>query len=411
MDQGQTSGADRSRFERRIHPYNEETEAHLIQASHHRRNRRWDREMRVLDINHPNAYAIAICKPESGYSRTHFTDRLEGFHQTAAFQQFLASMDAYVSHPRNLFTTAMRNSTADMTVSEMLSNRRNGINVRSLLRVYLSVLSRMKAITLKTPLSRLLLEDMNQEIYKWAATKTPSSLLLWDALIEIQRPFKQTADLLFLIQLLDGIARERGDPPLPVHRYELLEKTISEMDGGEKTAAVDPDSEADVATNVPEAFDDDLGPNSSQNTTLVGEEQTLRVTNSRELELDRTHIDDFTEQIIDMLTADEFEIDKELKARHVETSDDNEFDSEAELCKQKESNDFVQDEYEVESILECKKGKGGKALQYLVKWKNYNETTWEKVSNLQGCQELLDEWNRKNFTNIRPGNKKRKLKR
>ena len=50
-------------------------------------------------------------------------------------------------------------------------------------------------------------------------------------------------------------------------------------------------------------------------------------------------------------------------------------------------------EYEVEIVLDkrIKKGK----LEYFVKWKNYDETTWEPLSNLLNVRDLIDEYERK----------------
>ena len=51
--------------------------------------------------------------------------------------------------------------------------------------------------------------------------------------------------------------------------------------------------------------------------------------------------------------------------------------------------------YEVEAILDVRKVK--KSLQYKVKWLGYdeNESTWEPVQNLSGCQSLIDAFEKK----------------
>ena len=50
-------------------------------------------------------------------------------------------------------------------------------------------------------------------------------------------------------------------------------------------------------------------------------------------------------------------------------------------------------EFEVESILKkrIKKDK----LEYFVKWKNYDETTWEPLSNLHAVREMINEFEKK----------------
>ena len=49
-------------------------------------------------------------------------------------------------------------------------------------------------------------------------------------------------------------------------------------------------------------------------------------------------------------------------------------------------------EYEVEKVLKKRKRKGKD--EYFVKWKNFNETTWEPVSNLSNAANLIDEFNK-----------------
>ena len=64
-----------------------------------------------------------------------------------------------------------------------------------------------------------------------------------------------------------------------------------------------------------------------------------------------------------------------------------------------ESNE-EEDRFEVEAILDKRiiKKEGrlgrGKEVQYLIKWKGYpdSENTWEKQSNLDQCQQLVDEY-------------------
>ena len=53
-------------------------------------------------------------------------------------------------------------------------------------------------------------------------------------------------------------------------------------------------------------------------------------------------------------------------------------------------------EYEVESILKHRVRKYGRGsrLEYLIHWKGYasHEDTWEPLSNLSNCMELLQEY-------------------
>merc|ERR1712079_948106 len=49
-------------------------------------------------------------------------------------------------------------------------------------------------------------------------------------------------------------------------------------------------------------------------------------------------------------------------------------------------------EYEVEKVLKKRSRKG--KTEYFVKWKNFNETTWEPVANLTNAENLIDEFNK-----------------
>ena len=47
-------------------------------------------------------------------------------------------------------------------------------------------------------------------------------------------------------------------------------------------------------------------------------------------------------------------------------------------------------EYEVEKVLEKRFRKG--RVEYFVKWKNYDETTWEPCKNLTNVQDLIEKF-------------------
>ena len=53
---------------------------------------------------------------------------------------------------------------------------------------------------------------------------------------------------------------------------------------------------------------------------------------------------------------------------------------------------IVEDEgvYEVEKVLEKRFRKG--RAEYFVKWKNYDETTWEPLKNLTNVKDLIDKF-------------------
>ena len=55
-----------------------------------------------------------------------------------------------------------------------------------------------------------------------------------------------------------------------------------------------------------------------------------------------------------------------------------------------EKDEEIGHEYEVEKVLK-KRNRRGK-VEYFVKWKNFNETTWEPLANLTNAQNLIDEF-------------------
>ena len=53
-------------------------------------------------------------------------------------------------------------------------------------------------------------------------------------------------------------------------------------------------------------------------------------------------------------------------------------------------------EYEVEQVLDKRFRKG--RVEYFVKWKHYDETTWEPTSNLTNVQALIDDYENKSVS-------------
>ena len=52
-----------------------------------------------------------------------------------------------------------------------------------------------------------------------------------------------------------------------------------------------------------------------------------------------------------------------------------------------EESSKVQAEYEVEKVLEKRFRKG--RIEYFVKWKHFDETTWEPLKNLTNAEDLI----------------------
>ena len=57
---------------------------------------------------------------------------------------------------------------------------------------------------------------------------------------------------------------------------------------------------------------------------------------------------------------------------------------------EKAEEDNFEVEYEVEKVLEKRFRKG--RVEYFVKWKNYDETTWEPSINLTNVQDLIEKF-------------------
>ena len=57
-----------------------------------------------------------------------------------------------------------------------------------------------------------------------------------------------------------------------------------------------------------------------------------------------------------------------------------------------ETKPIIEVEYEVEAVLDKRILDG--VIQYFVKWKNYDETTWEPVDNLENIMDLIEEYER-----------------
>ena len=65
-----------------------------------------------------------------------------------------------------------------------------------------------------------------------------------------------------------------------------------------------------------------------------------------------------------------------------------------------ETNKKIELEYEVEKVLDKRFRKG--RAEYFVKWKHYDETTWEPLKNLGNIDDLLEEFENREvrFENI-----------
>ena len=57
---------------------------------------------------------------------------------------------------------------------------------------------------------------------------------------------------------------------------------------------------------------------------------------------------------------------------------------------QKEQEKENDGEYEVEKVIEKRFRKG--RVEYFVKWKNYDETTWEPLKNLANAEDLIEKF-------------------
>ena len=58
-------------------------------------------------------------------------------------------------------------------------------------------------------------------------------------------------------------------------------------------------------------------------------------------------------------------------------------------------------EYEVEKILDKRFRKG--RAEYFVKWKHYDETTWEPLKNLGNIDDLIEEFDNREVSSVNLG--------
>ena len=65
-----------------------------------------------------------------------------------------------------------------------------------------------------------------------------------------------------------------------------------------------------------------------------------------------------------------------------------------------EESSKVQAEYEVEKVLEKRFRKG--RVEYFVKWKHFDETTWEPLKNLTNAEDLIVKFEDSQVRNLTP---------
>ena len=56
--------------------------------------------------------------------------------------------------------------------------------------------------------------------------------------------------------------------------------------------------------------------------------------------------------------------------------------------------DFDENEFEVDRIVNERWNQRRKRREFLIRWKGYtsDEDSWEPLENLEGCQDILNEW-------------------
>jgi hypothetical protein len=129
-----------TRFRARQQPYDIAKDGKLIRSAHLRRHTKLKTQLNKIDRYHPGAYGITIINPELGYHKINVTQSLQGFEETAPFQQFLAEMDAYIQRKSDgyIFTSEQRHEASSATLSEVFSHNKNGAHTRDALRTLLT---------------------------------------------------------------------------------------------------------------------------------------------------------------------------------------------------------------------------------------------------------------------------------
>lgn len=183
--------------------------------------------MDKLDQNHPGAYGLSVFNPEVGYLKCTLSNRLAGFERTAAFQQFVADMDAYAHNEepeseRYRFTSTERNAHAPQTPQEVWASKHQGAHTRDCLRTVFAAIGSMPNYEHTWKANQLTLQRMGEEL---SALTNLSAASMWKLVFGTsasRHKFQSAADLLLVVRLLDSIAYVQNEPDLPIHPQEYF---------------------------------------------------------------------------------------------------------------------------------------------------------------------------------------------
>jgi hypothetical protein len=226
------------RFQRRTKPYIPGKDDPLIAAAHRRRHDKFTNDLEKLDQRHPGAFGLTMIRPEIGFNRFSFSGLLRGFERTKEFQQFIAHMCSYAKKTgrdgRYRFNSEERYATGSASISDVISRHKNGSNTRDALRTFFTNLAQLDGYQPSWKASHLTMDLMKAELAVVAELPEMGSDQIARVLIGIKSKIKDTADLLYLAQLIDAIARQRDEPLPPTYPFE--EDTQSTADAPIRSA-------------------------------------------------------------------------------------------------------------------------------------------------------------------------------
>lgn len=211
------------RFKPRTEPYDPATQAKLIRNSHCRRDRRLAVELAKMDQVHPGSYGLTFISPEIGFGRVNVSGLLTGFDDTPFFSQLLADMATYVraQDGNHRFTTEERLLAIPCTTIRALVDAYRGTSyTRDALRLFLTSLAVQDGYDPLWKASNLTLPVMKAELCAIAVSPNIKSEVIWQVLVRISSRIKRKDDILYVVQLLDAISRQRGEELQPQYPFE-----------------------------------------------------------------------------------------------------------------------------------------------------------------------------------------------
>jgi hypothetical protein len=285
MSDQQPSDQTQKRFQPRTQPYNIQKDGRLIRNAHRRRHDSFKDALDKMDRNHPSAYGLTIISPELGFNRYNLSGLLTGFEETPFFNQFIADMTTYISARtgNHRFTTQDRLTSSNDSVSDLISKYASSSHTRDALRTFFTSLATEEEYEPLWKASHLTLDIMKNELLVVAGLPKLGSDPMWKAVVRTNAKIKSHQDLLYIVQLVDAIARQKNEPLLPKYPFEQdntappppthptavsITQTPSSTDSNSQTVST-ASSDLDIVMGTQDVTHEDTAAQSSSKTSLT----------------------------------------------------------------------------------------------------------------------------------------------